>query len=38
VREVKTNFECGLSLKNSNDLQIGDRLETFEMVEVARTL
>jgi translation initiation factor IF-2 len=38
VREVKSNFECGLSLKNSNDLQIGDRLETFEMVEVARTL
>jgi translation initiation factor IF-2 len=38
VREVKSNFECGLSLKNNNDLQIGDRLETFEMVEVARTL
>jgi translation initiation factor IF-2 len=38
VREVKSNFECGLSLKNSNDLQIADRLEVFEMVEVARTL
>ncbi len=38
VREVKSNFECGLSLKNNNDLQVGDRLEVFEMVEVARTL
>jgi translation initiation factor IF-2 len=38
VREVKSNFECGLSLKNNNDLQIGDTLEVFEMREVARTL
>lgn len=38
IREVKNNFECGLSLKNNNDLQIGDRLESFEMIEVARTL
>ncbi len=38
VREVKANFECGLSLKNYNDIQEGDRLEIFEMVEVARTL
>ena len=37
VREVKSNFECGLSLKNNNDLQIGDKLEVFEMKEVART-
>jgi translation initiation factor IF-2 len=38
VKEVKSNFECGLSLKNFNDLEKGDQLEVFEMVEVARTL
>lgn len=37
VKEVKNNFECGLSLKNFNDIQVGDQLEVFEMVEVART-
>jgi len=38
VREVKSGFECGLSLKNFNDVQVGDQLEVFEVVEVARTL
>jgi translation initiation factor IF-2 len=38
VREVKAGFECGLSLKNYNDIQVGDQLEVFEVVEVARTL
>ncbi|HEX4333443.1 MAG TPA: translation initiation factor IF-2 [Usitatibacter sp.] len=38
VREVKQGFECGLSLKNFNDVQVGDQLEVFEVVEVARTL
>ncbi|HEX4780528.1 MAG TPA: translation initiation factor IF-2, partial [Usitatibacter sp.] len=38
VREVKMGFECGLSLKNFNDLKVGDQLEVFEVVEVARTL
>jgi translation initiation factor IF-2 len=38
VKEVKAGFECGLSLKNYNDLQVGDRLEVFEVVEVARTI
>ena len=38
VREVKTGFECGISLKNFNDIEVGDRLEVFEVVEVARTL
>jgi translation initiation factor IF-2 len=38
VREVKAGFECGLSLKNFNDVQVGDQLEVFEVVEVARTL
>ncbi|MGZ5031798.1 MAG: translation initiation factor IF-2 [Usitatibacter sp.] len=38
VREVKQGFECGLSLKNYNDVQVGDQLEVFEVVEVARSL
>jgi translation initiation factor IF-2 len=38
VREVKAGFECGLSLKNYNDVQVGDQIEVFEVVEVARTL
>ena len=38
VKEVKNNFECGLSLKNYNDIEVGDLLEVYEVVEVARTL
>ncbi|HEX5538360.1 MAG TPA: translation initiation factor IF-2, partial [Methylophilaceae bacterium] len=38
VKEVKANFECGLSLKNFNDIEVGDLLEAYEVVEVARTL
>jgi translation initiation factor IF-2 len=38
VKEVKNNFECGLSLKNYNDIEVGDILEVYEIVEVARTL
>jgi translation initiation factor IF-2 len=38
VREVKEGFECGLNLKNFNDIQEGDLLEVFEIQEVARTL
>lgn len=38
VKEVKNNFECGLSLKNFNDLEVDDILEVYETVEVARTL
>ena len=38
VKEVKSGFECGLSLRNYNDLQVGDLVEAFEVVEVARTL
>ncbi|HEV7929927.1 MAG TPA: translation initiation factor IF-2, partial [Nitrosospira sp.] len=38
VREVRAGFECGLSLKNFNDIQLGDHLETYEIVEVARSL
>ncbi len=38
VREVKEGFECGLSLKNYNDIKEGDTVEVFEVKEVARTL
>ncbi|SFN10003.1 translation initiation factor IF-2 [Formivibrio citricus] len=38
VKEVRAGTECGLSLKNYNDLIVGDQLEIFEVVEVARTL
>jgi translation initiation factor IF-2 len=38
VREVKAGFECGLSLKNFNDVRQGDQLEVFEILEVARSL
>lgn len=38
VREVKAGFECGLSLKNFNDIKEGDQLEIYEVVEVARSL
>lgn len=38
VKEVKAGFECGLSLKNFNDIEVGDQLEVFEVVEVARSL
>ncbi len=38
VREVKAGFECGLSLKGYNDIKVGDQLEAYEVVEVARTL
>lgn len=38
VKEVKGGFECGVSLKNFNDIQVGDQLEAFDIVEVARTL
>jgi translation initiation factor IF-2 len=38
VREVKEGFECGIKLKNYNDIKDGDQLEFFEVKEVARTL
>ncbi|WP_225721735.1 translation initiation factor IF-2 [Candidatus Vallotiella sp. (ex Adelges kitamiensis)] len=38
VKEVKQGFECGLSLKNFNDLQEGDQFEVFEVTEVARAV
>jgi translation initiation factor IF-2 len=38
VKEVKANFECGLSVKNFNDLAVGDKIEAYEIIEVARAL
>ncbi|MDZ4163405.1 MAG: translation initiation factor IF-2 [Burkholderiales bacterium] len=38
VREVREGFECGIKLKNYNDIKEGDQLEFFEVKEVARTL
>jgi translation initiation factor IF-2 len=38
AREVKAGFECGLSLKGYDDIKVGDQLEVYEVVEVARTL
>ena len=38
VREVKEGFECGVKLRNYNDIAVGDHLEFFEVKEVARTL
>ncbi len=38
AKEVRAGLECGLSLKNYNDIKEGDQLEIFEVTEVARTL
>ncbi|WP_420225928.1 translation initiation factor IF-2 [Pigmentiphaga litoralis] len=38
VREVKSGFDCGITLRNNNDIAVGDQLEVFEVKEVARTL
>ena len=38
VKEVPTNFECGISLTNCNDIKVGDVIETFEEIEVKQTL
>jgi len=38
VKEVRSNFECGLSLRGNNDIVVGDQLEAYEIQEVARSL
>lgn len=38
VKEVKAGFECGLSIKNFHDIQQGDQIEVYQVVEIARTL
>ncbi len=38
VKEVREGFECGISLKNYNDILVGDQLEAYEIIETARSL
>jgi len=38
VKEVGTNYECGLNIKNYNDIRVGDIIESFEETEVKKTL
>ncbi|MFW5756494.1 MAG: translation initiation factor IF-2, partial [Tangfeifania sp.] len=38
VKEVKNGYECGLNIENFNDIKVGDHVEAFEEVEVAKTL
>jgi translation initiation factor IF-2 len=38
VKEVASGYECGLNIKNFNDIKVGDMIEAFEEVEVSRTL
>ncbi|MBU2754870.1 translation initiation factor IF-2 [Acidithiobacillus sp. CV18-2] len=38
AREVREGFECGIGVRNFNDIKVGDVIEAFETIEVARTL
>lgn len=38
VQEVKNGYECGIGVKNYNDVRVGDQIEVFEIVEIQRTL
>ncbi len=38
VSEVRNGMECGIGVKNYNDVRVGDQIEVFEVVEVARTV
>jgi translation initiation factor IF-2 len=38
AKEVREGFDCGLNIKNYNEIEVGDVLEFFEIREVARTL
>jgi translation initiation factor IF-2 len=38
VKEVTVGYECGLNIKNFNDIKIGDVIESYEEVEVKKTL
>lgn len=38
VKEVKSGFDCGITLKGNNDIKVGDQFEAFEVREVARTI
>ncbi len=38
VKEVRSGFECGISIKNYNDIKVGDILEAYEIIQVSQTL
>jgi translation initiation factor IF-2 len=38
VSEVRNGFECGIGVKNYNDVREGDQIEVFEVIQVVRTL
>ncbi|MCG3730021.1 translation initiation factor IF-2 [Vibrio cincinnatiensis] len=38
VAEVKNGYECGIGVKNYNDVRVGDQIEVFETVEIQRTI
>lgn len=38
VREVNVGYECGISIKNFNDIKVGDMIEAYEQIEVKKTL
>jgi translation initiation factor IF-2 len=38
VNEVKNGYECGIGVKNYNDVRVGDQIEVFEIIEIQRTL
>ncbi|HMQ47702.1 MAG TPA: translation initiation factor IF-2 [Saprospiraceae bacterium] len=38
AKEVKSGMECGLSIKNFNDIKVGDTIEVFEVIEIKQTL
>lgn len=38
VQEVRSGMECGIGVKNYNDVQVGDKIEVFDQVKVERTL
>ena len=38
MQEVKSGYECGIGVKNYNDVRVGDQIEVFETVEIKRTI
>ncbi|MBR4970973.1 MAG: hypothetical protein IKY58_04280, partial [Paludibacteraceae bacterium] len=38
VKDVATGYECGLNINNYNDIRVGDVIESYEEVEVKRSL
>ena len=38
AKEVRSGFDCGITLRGSNDIEVGDQFEVFEIKEIARTI